>query len=205
MSYIQDTKYAAESLIDLAMSEEREIEELWPNLKDAESRVKALQWDFETSDLHEDFSDHYVIAAFHRMAMAKDELDPLRRKVDELRASMGAKQYAVRNICGALLQLAKQGISLVHGQKSNAPSGRIVAGWPIKDMIWEARNQAMHCEEGKPRKPVVNLFFDLERTFGYKFSLSLHPKTSRATEIVRVLGWDKYDQYERDLKSLGLG
>lgn len=204
MSYIQDTEYAAKSLIGLAMSEEREIEELWPNLNEAESRVKALQWDFETSELHEDFSDHYVNAAFHRMAMAKKELDPLRLKVDELRASMGAKQYAVRSICGALLQIAKQGVSLVHGRKSNAPQGRTVAGRPIRDVIWEARNQAMHCEEGNFRASVVDLFSDLEHAFGSRFSLSAHPQTSRATEVVRVLGWDKYDQYERDLKSLGL-
>jgi len=57
MSYLQDTEYAARNLIDLAMAEEREINELWPYLQEAEATVRAFQWDFESSDLHDDFSD----------------------------------------------------------------------------------------------------------------------------------------------------
>ena len=204
MTYLQDTEYAARNLIDLAMVEEREIDELWPILQEAEAKLRAFQRDFESSDLHDDFSDQYVMAAFHRMARAQKELDPLRSKVDELRASMGAKQYAVRSICGALLQIAKQGISLVHGSRNAAPKGRLVGGRALRDVIWEARNQAVHCEEGSFNASVTGLFGDLERAFGRKFDLSAHPQMSLAAEVVRVLGWQDYDQYTRDLGALGL-
>jgi len=144
------------------------------------------------------------MAAFHRMARAQKELDPLKSKVNKLRSSMGAKQYAVRSICGALLQIAKQGISFVHGSRNAAPKGRSVGGRALRDVIWEARNQSIHCEDGAFNASVTDLFGDLAMAFGPKFDLSANPQMSLAADVVRVLGWQNYDQYARDLASLGL-
>ena len=204
MSYINDTEYAAKNLIELAMREERRIDEIRSSLEEAESKFKRCQWDFETSDLHEDFSDRYVMAAFHRMAQANQQADALRSEIDSLRASIGAKQQAVQSICGALLQIAKQGISLVHRSRSAAPAGRMIGSSAIRDVIWEARNQAIHYEEGGFNRPVIDLFTSLEQSFGPEFSLSAHQHMSRATQVVRLLEWSRYDQYKSDLQSLGL-
>lgn len=51
MGYLYDTEYAARNLIDLAMGEECQIDELWPRLEQVEVKLKAYQWDFQTSDM----------------------------------------------------------------------------------------------------------------------------------------------------------
>lgn len=161
MGYLQDTEYAVKNLIDLAMREEHQLNELWPLLEQAEMKFKALQWDFQTSDMHEDFSDQYVMGAFHRMARANQEANAVRSEIDSLRASIGAKQQAVQSICGALLQIAKQGISFVHGSKSAASVGRAIGTSHLLDIVWASRNQAIHYEDGVFNNSVTSIFFAL--------------------------------------------
>lgn len=144
------------------------------------------------------------MAAFHRMAEANQEANVVRPEIDSLRASIGAKQQAVQSICGALLQVAKQGISFVHGSKSTAPVGRAVGTSHLRDVIWAGRNQAIHYEDGVFNHSVTSVFSQLEVSFGTGFSLAAHPKLSRAAQIVKLLGWTEYKQYESDMRSLGL-
>lgn len=204
MGYLYDTEYAARNLIDLAMGEERQMDELWPRLEQAEAKLKAYRWDFQTSDMHEDFSDQYVMAAFHRMAEANQQVDAVRSEIDSLRASIGAKQQAVQSICGALLQVAKQGISFVYGSKSAAPVGRSIGASHLRDVVWAGRNQAIHYEDGVFNESVTSIFSHLEESFGTDFSLAAHPNLSRAAQIVKLLGWTDYEHYESDMRSLGL-
>jgi len=53
------------------------------------------------------------------------------------------------NVAGAILQYAKQAISQGHGKKRDAaPVGRRqIACHPLRDVIWEGRNQSEHWEE----------------------------------------------------------
>ncbi|MFC4260274.1 hypothetical protein ACFOZ5_14725 [Marinobacter lacisalsi] len=204
MGYLYDTEYAARNLIDLAMGEERQIDKLWSRLEQVDARLKAYRWDFHTSDMHEDFSDHYVMAAFHRMAETNQEANAVRSEIDSLHASIEAKQQAVQSICGALLQVAKQGISLVHGSKLAAPVGRAIGDSHLRDVIWAGRNQAIHYEDGVFNDSVTSIFSHLEESFGTDFSLGAHPNLSRAAQIVKLLGWTEYNQYESDMRSLGL-
>lgn len=45
-----------------------------------------------------------------------------------------------KSLSGALLQIAKQGISIVHCGLANCPSGRSIGTNAIKKVIWQARN-----------------------------------------------------------------
>jgi len=138
------------------------------------------------------------------MASAKQETDGLKLEIVELQVSIGAKQVAIQSICGALLQIAKQGISLVHGSLTNAPAGRTIGTENLKDIIWQARNQAIHYENGTFNQSVTNLFQQLMTSHGSKFSLTMHAHQSRAKQIIMLLDWRSYSQYYSDMKLLGL-
>lgn len=200
--YIHDTAFAVRNLLQLATSEENELKAKVEDLKPVEAQFRVHKWDFESSDLNDDFSDAYVMAAFGRMARAGQAAQALQQQLAALQASIGAHQQAVQAIAGAILQIAKQGISMVYGGLATAPEGRKIGTLPMRDIIWQARNQALHYEEGKFNKPVVDLFATLAFEQGPAFSLPGHLGQSRAKQVLAVLGWTNYASYERDMQVL---
>lgn len=200
--YIIETEYASRNLLSLALNEEEKLEDLKKSLATAEAKFKNNNWDFTSSDLNDDFSDAYVIDAFNRMAKAAIERDTLQQEISEIQAILGAKQSAIQAICSAVLQIAKQGISLVYGGLNGAPDGRNIGSLTLKDIIWQSRNQALHFEEGQYRKPVIEVFSILENEHGKQFSLTSYQCQSRAKQVVKLLGWQNYDAYLKDMKQL---
>lgn len=93
--YLQETAFAAQSLFQLATGEGRHLDDATQQLLRKEQEFKAHQWDFQTSDLNEDFSDAYVTAAFGRAGRAAQEVERLKREVDVLQASVGTRQHSV--------------------------------------------------------------------------------------------------------------
>ena len=201
-TYLRDTEYAAQNLIRLAMDEALHLDALSKELSRAEERVKLHQWDFQTSDLSEDFSDAYVMAAFGRAARSAQEADQLRREVVALQASIGSHQQATQAIAGAILQIAKQGLSLVFGGMAGAPKGRKIGSLHITDIIMQGRNQSLHHEERAFKQPVVEVFRVLEFEQGERFALSKHPRQNLARQVAELLGWTSYDAYAQDMESL---
>ena len=200
--YLQDTEYATLNLFQLATKEETELGILSDKLAGSEKKLKVHQWDFQTSDLNDDFSDAYVMGAFARAGNAGLEVQQLKTEVAKLQSSLGTHQHAVQAIAGAILQIAKQGISLVHGGPISAPAGRLLGSLAVRDIVWQARNQSMHYEEGKFKKAVVILFATLEREQGPQFSLTKYANQNRAKQVLDALGWTSYDAYAKDMKAL---
>ena len=103
-------------------------------------------------------------------------------------------------LCGALLQFAKQGISIVHKSLATCPAGRIIGSESLKNIIWQGRNHAIHYEESPNHNQAVkNCFANLEAHFGLQFSLENHPRENLSKEIIRVLGWYGYTTFEEDM------
>lgn len=204
MSYSDNTEYAMRNLIHLVMQEEVELQVKLQLLQSAEQQLKVWQWDFETSDLNEDFSDGYIMHAFARAARAREEVSTLEHGIESLEASARAKEHSIQVMCGSILQIVRQGISFVHGRVADAPSGRFIETISLKDIIWQARNQAMHYEDDKFSDPVVNLFEKLAASSGQQFSLTFNAGKCLAKEVVCLLGWQTYDDYIIDAKLLGL-
>ena len=203
MSYKNDTEFAMRNLIELAMREETELNNRSRVLQEAEARLRVHQWDFQSSDLNDDFSDAYVMAAFARAGRAGEEVSAIQREVARLQATVGAQQHSIQAICGSILQIAKQGISLVHGDLAAAPQGRILGTSSLKDIVWQARNQALHYEDGRFNPAVTVLFASLAASHGPQFSLATHAGLCLARQIVHLLGWQTYDQYVADARLLG--
>ena len=75
---------------------------------------------------------------------------------DELVQRVDARQFSVAALSGSLLQYGKQGISLHYGKKrTECPDGRTVYGIPLSEVIWQARNQALHWEDGSFHEPTT--------------------------------------------------
>ena len=200
--YISETEYAVKNLIELATSEENKVAVLKEKLSSEEAKYKVHKWDFETSDLHEDFSDVYVMGAFQRMAQAGNEASELEQEIYSLQTVIGSRQSAIQSICGAILQIAKQGMSIVNGGLPNTPEGRMIGTLKIKDIIWQARNQSIHYEEGNFNQRVIDVFTTLEQEQGSDFSLAQHQSQSRAKQIINLLNWNDYGNYASDMQSL---
>ena len=109
---------------------------------------------------------------------------------------------SVEGACGALLQLGKQGIAAAHGTRLAAPPGRMLGSQPLRDVVWGARNQAMHAEEGEYRVDTLEVFRSLETDFGSKFYLDSTVRQSRASEVCELLGWTEYAAFEKDMRDL---
>lgn len=200
--YLIDTEFAAKNLLQLATEEKSRLRELESSLINAEAKFQAHQWDFRTSDMNDDFSDAHVMAAFGRMASAHKEAEAIKVEFAVIQASIHAREHAVQAIAAALLQIARQGMSASFGDVDAVPTGRMIGSLPIRDIIWQARNQALHFEEGSFRKTVTALFSTLEAEQGQIFSLTQHLKQSRAKQVMELLNWDSYEAYRADMVTL---
>lgn len=200
--YLNDTEFAAQHLFGLATDEERQLKVLSERFAQLEQQLNVHEWDFQTSDLNEDFSDAYVMAAFARAAKTGQEVARLKSEVAVLLTRVGTHQHSVQVVAGAIFQIAKQGISLVFGNPSAAPRGRMLGSLSIRDVIWQARNQSMHYEEGVFKKPLLDLFSTLEIEQGSRFSLTTHAKQNRAKQVLDVLDWVSYKSYLKDMQEL---
>ncbi len=199
--YITETEYATRNLLDLALQEEEQLKRLGDQIAPLEAKYRVHEWDYRSSEWHDDFSDAYVMGAFQRMAKAAAEKKEVEAEIARLQALIGTRQSAIQAICGAVLQIAKQGISIVHGGLTG-PLGRPVGRVALRDVVWQARNQAIHSEEGNFRQPIVQVFAALEADFGSDFSLTQHLQQSRAKQVLKLLEWQSYDNYARDMESL---
>lgn len=200
--YLRETEFASKNLFKLATFEEGELAVLREKLMSAEKEFDANHILFRNSDLHEDYPDSFVMNAYSRAMEAGSKVMSLKPKVKALRARVSSHQTAVQAIAAAILQIAKQGISLEYGRRSAAPPGRALGSLYLRDIIWQGRNQSMHYDDDKPKEPVLILFKTLTQQYGEQFSLAKYAKQSRAKQILDVLGWNSYESYMHDMQEL---
>lgn len=121
-------------------------------------------------------------------------------EVGQMRSRIAVKRFSLSALSGNLLQYAKQGISLQYEGPDKCPDGRTVEGLPLKEVIWCARNQALHWEEGKFSTRTTACMDHLKARLGGPFND--YTSRSIASEIVDLLGWKTVDDFKRDMLSL---
>jgi hypothetical protein len=141
-------------------------------------------------------------------AAQSDELVGVSRtrlKLEATTQALGKLEFSDNVLAGAVLQIAKQGMSTVHGRLSDYPNkGREVEGCNIRDLIWLGRNQAMHYEDTKAGSSWSSMFARLELAYPGSFSI-LPPYKSHAKAIFDLLGWQSHGRYEADMHTLCIG
>ena len=180
--YLIDTRSAVQGILKLINREETMLEKkkgAFASMDDASRNV------FEY--MQQNRADSTLLIELDGFETAKDRIDS---KIDNLHRLIANLQPTYRTLAGALLQIAKQGISMRHGGLSSCPDGRIVGSTePLKNVIWQARNQSVHYEEGKYHKSVVDCFSNLASDFGPRFALG---SKNLALDVIEILGWRSY-------------
>lgn len=192
-TYLVQTEFASKMLISLIHEESNYLNELQIKQSDLQQRYQELYQQFLGQDLDLDgnYSDAQIMRSYATQYKYYESMVlPLNIKIQDVQLSIAIKEESIKALCGALLQIAKQGISIVHQGLGNAPNGRIIKGQPLKNIIWQARNQSMHFEDGRYRQGVIDCFQLLN------IPLS---NTNLAKEIINLLEWDCYEAYIADM------
>lgn len=199
-NYIQDTEFAASILINAIFGEEKRIQEISEGLK----MYEYLYWDFSTADLHEDFNELQVQHKFYKMAdyYKKNKIEDKLKEKEKLEEERSNKIESLNALSMSLLQIAKQGISIVHQGLRNCPCGRSLGNETLKNVIWQARNQSIHFEENNFREPILSCFDNLKNDYGEKFNIQIEVPENKAKDVIELLGWNHYGNYLTDMKSL---
>ena len=116
-----------------------------------------------------------------------------------LEQTRDVRSFACAALAGCVLQFAKQGISLVHGDLQGCPPGRQIHGVDMKSVIWQGRNQSMHWDDPQFRPPVRACFDTLKVL---EPSLGDYLARNVAFDVVRVLNWHEYAAFESDMMTL---
>jgi hypothetical protein len=209
-TYVQEMEFAAKSYFSTLREEEqtvanleREVLSLTAQTKGGYERAGSLQ---NTEDLpgpqywYDDDAMMGVGVYWETYFGADKDRYYKSQELDASRARLAAHAVSRAAVCGSLLQLAKQGISMVHAKLADCPAGRaVLGGESLKDVICQGRNQSLHWEDGEFRAPVVACFEKLaladNRFAAYKTK-------NLAPELVDVLGWRDFADFEKDLLSL---
>lgn len=131
----------------------------------------------------------------------EQQIPGLQTAVESLQASVEAHRFSVDALAGAVIQIAKQGLALVHGGKPTATGRTIGSSQQLSDVIWLARNQALHWEEQSFRQPVVDCFTSLASEVDRVFSD--YRTRNMALDVIKMLGWRTFEDFEGDLLSVG--
>lgn len=200
--YLEETKFAASSLIEIIWADFENLENLNNQLKKLTAKFNVRYQSFLANEFHP-AANHYhaqMAKAYEDIAQPKKELESEIKDVSE---SIDAKSASIAALSGAILQIAKQCISLRYGKPPNAPDGDDIGGVLIKDIIWEGRNQSIHYENPKEISDnVVALFAKLDAIRNDGKSWDARSQTNFAFEIVTFLGWRTYGDFATHLKSL---
>lgn len=205
MSYLQDIEFAVERIITTVYEERRVRDELQAELDAALNRLK---WETDRRDflvMNPDLDDeglgtmaHWDIHFDHA-----PRADKAQRSVDDINNSIAAKQFSVDAMSGSILQYAKQGISITHGSLAACPDGRHLGTQTLKNIIWQARNQAMHFEDQNPHPPVVACFTALANDTGNP-RFSAFRTDNLGFDVLEHLGWRTIADFNADMRLLGI-
>lgn len=138
-----------------------------------------------------------------------------------------AESFAQATLCGAVLQIASKAIEIFSvnaivtsgwesaiGENKNAVKfcyGRSVRGVPLGLVVYAARNQHTHFKDKKLHEPSNAVFNRLaarrscDPEMAYRdpaFDLANDRLVSYASNIMNLIGWNTYESYEQDIRSM---
>ena len=203
--YLKEIEFAVQNLIPAIWGERKrllqldaEINSLGKIAEDKYERANFVQMNAEDPDEVAMGVGMYWDAYFNedkeRFYKEKDK--------DALNQLLVIHSFSIASLSGALLQYAKQGMSIVYGNRvDDCPdSSRVIGSQNLKQVIWQGRNQAIHWEEGEPRPAVARCFDALARNVDVKFAD--YKTKNLAFDVVELLGWTAFDEFRRDMLTL---
>jgi hypothetical protein len=200
--YVAEIQHAATEVIKLVWSERQKLELLLPNIKRLTKEMEEGYSRVDFLALNPNLDDDNLSTAIYwdtYFGPDKDRHYALKDRA-ELESLVAARRFSTGAQSGSLLQYGKQGISIVYGDLNAAPPGRAVGSQALRDVVWQARNHALHWEDGSPRRLVEVCFDTLARDFGPQFSE--YRTRTLAFDVVELLGWRSFEEFKKDMLTL---
>jgi hypothetical protein len=199
--YLEHTLYATKTLIKAIFNEEDELARLTAMRKDKERQLPGLREGVEFLVMNPDLDDEglgQLMAAEHWET--SNDIRQLSSDIAQLTQAIANKEDATTALCGALLQIAKRGITGPNGKMDVSKSGRPIDGLPLEEIIWAARNQTMHPEYPPDNTLGQHVFSTLKKEHGPSFDAAAGRDLAR--EVIDLLGWKNLAKYTADMESI---
>lgn len=137
----------------------------------------------------------------HKKQKVLIEINTLSEKIKIKQSQLNTINFSIKCLCGAMLQIAKQGLSICYGKEENCVEVKTIAGERLSNIIFQARNQSMHFEENLNNK-VISCFDNLEQRFGKKVSIYQQKNINLADVIViDIINWNNYEEFYTDMSA----
>lgn len=200
--YLVDTQYCSKELFKLVFDEKHQLKTLECKKNDLEKYFQFLWEQYRESKNCEDTSDVQLQNRYMKASDIGTQLKNLESQIRITKNSISFKEFSLKTLAGSILQIAKQGISIVHSSLQNCPTGKSIGQETLKNVIWQGRNQALHFEDASFNQSVTQCFNNLEQDFGINFCLSPASPENKALYVLEILDWETYEKYEADMDSI---
>jgi hypothetical protein len=197
--YLKEIEHAASETLRLAWSEQKQFEELDAFIarltEQIEESARRVEWLIDNPE----FDDDLQSTAMHWDSYFGPEKDKFyaEKSKPELQALLNLRKFSTDALSGNMLQYGKQAISFVHAKLGACPDGRIIGTQPLKNIVWQSRNQALHWEEGTFKPPVTACFDSLAKEVDLKFGE--FNTRNMASDVVALLAWREFADFEKDM------
>lgn len=201
--YLKEIRHAVEVAIAAIHGEQSRVDDLRKELGALTEATADGYRRAEFLAMNPELDDEGLGTAIHWDTYFGSDKDRYHKKAeaDEAIQRVAAHEFAVDAMCGSLLQYAKQGVALHFGkERKGCPDGRLIAGLTLHEVVWQARNQALHWEDGAFHKATTACFEHLAKHLDPVFNQ--YQTRSMAHEIVLHLGWKAADDFCRDMMLL---
>jgi hypothetical protein len=195
--YLHQTGFVAESYIALINKLTTDYEKCFESLSMMYGAMMIQGFDVEkfTRDSEAWIKDHSAPDPNIEVSQ-----DPIGKKLLGHMPTFAAIVSSRAVISGDLLQLAKQTISYQYGGKKDWPIGRMVGKEKLSDLILHGRNHSMHFEENRPQRNTSDFLNRMVQDYGRQFPMPSWVPRNMSYELIAILNWTSYPNYETDLK-----
>ena len=200
--FIENSRHALNHLFNAIDEYNKILVSTQQGIEDIEASRQALADLFMYRDQWSPNANHHYIQYMQRIEQLEEkqkeaQSDPATR-IEKALGSIGATVESMSSLAGAVLQIAKQVLSLRHAGKPELPAARDIGSQKIFEVIWEGRNHAMHWDEGKPKQKVQNMLDALSKDLG----IDIEVGRNNCLSILGALNWRSTEAVVRDLHTL---
>jgi hypothetical protein len=198
--YLNEIQHAVATVITEIHGETAHLESLRQDLAKLTAATEDGYRRVDFLAMNPDLDDDFLGTAIYWDTYFGVDKDRFHKNAETETAAqrVAAHEFSISALAGSLLQYGKQGISLHFGKKRvGCPDGRIVVGMPLHEIIWQARNQALHWEDGAFHPPTVTCFETLAANADSVFGQYKH--RSLAYEVISFLGWKSPNDFHQDM------
>lgn len=215
-AYLAEVRHAVEGLLPLIWQEQdtlsgrkKQLDERKAELARLERQVRDeyanVNWLFLNPEMDDEgigtlrYWDNYWGPDKERYYLDQ-QIPGMQAAIESLEASAEAHRFSIDVLAGTVMQIAKQGMSHVHRSRPAGKGRPIGSSQHLSEVIWEARNQTAHWEEHNPYPAVVACFTALADEVDPLFGD--FRDRNKALDIVVMLGWRTFEDFERDMLSV---